>query len=738
DAGARVEAGAETEGLRQAVLGEAARRAAVIGARSAAAARRAVGDGRLEDALAEFDAELGAQALASLGAPLPELAPPLARLLEEEAATARQRVLEQLVSQARRRADEAIELDLDREFGEITEMLGRREYRAALARLAQAEAAAEEVVARLFASGVKSVVPEARDPRPPQSWLGEAAHSYRAALGKIRGRVARTVDDARDYALRALESYTPAAEGAPSLDEIAAALRAAAEEALAIPVADFPDEPGALSQTILRRAEEIAAEVAEREAERRAGVEAGVLAALAEALPRRDAAAAAAALGALPGGGGCRDPWLGLLVETAPLVEKVEEQALLAFERAAGQRIGVAVRGITREGVLARVDRGRRLLEFDAPAFSVALADLETRDVVARAGASAPAAAAAVLLFYAGDLDGAQALADEHAADPWAETVRGAVAGRRAELARIESGLESLAEDLLQRFDRAVAEARIAEAVELAESVLRDPGFRRLELVDRRLKELQRAAEQGRERLKVEEKRAVFRQRTGAEVVFGVDGGAELVYRFDSSREIDDFKLPGKEWAVRGGRLTSVPAGGGAKEARADLFVNRPGVTRPIPFDPAQPVRLRFDLELPYEEPTPALFGVRLFSVCFVIRSFEPDTFAGQANAWRGDLDDFAGQVFEPSLGETRPTRKGAGAVREFALERGNRYRVAVDWAPGSPTWCTLSVDENVVYKHRIAEKPQVSSLEIRSRTAIGIDELVLSGTLPGAGWSLK
>ncbi len=739
EAWARIQEHAQAEGLRQAVLAEVARRAERVALRCTSAARRAVGEGRFEDALAEFDAELEAQARVSLGAPPAGLAPPLARLLEEEAATARQRALEELVSPARRRADEAIELDLDREFGEVTEMLGRREYRAALARLAQAETAAEEVVTRLFGSGLRSVVPEARDPRPPPSWLGEAAHSYRAALAKIRGRVTRTVDDARDHALRALESFALAQDqGAPSREEIVAQLRAAAEEALAIPLEDFPGEPGALDETVLRRAQEICAESAEQETARRSAAEAGVLALLAEALPRRDAAAATAALRSLPEGSDCLDPWLGLLVEQAPLLEQVEEQALSAFERSAGQKIGVAVRGITREGVLARVDRGRRVLEFEVPAFSVALADLEARDIVARAGASAHPAAAAVLLFYAGDLDGAEALAGENAAQPWSETMRGAVAARRAELQRIEAGLESFAADLLARFDQAVAEARTAEAVELAESVLRDAALRRLDLVERRAKELQRAAEQGRERLKVEEKRAVFRQKTGAEVVFGEDGAAELVYRFDSSREIDDFKLPGREWSVRGGRLTSVPAAGSPKEARADLFVNRPGVMRPIPFDPAQPVRLRFDLELPYEEPTPALFGVRLFSVCFVVRSFEPGTSPGQANAWRGDLDDFAGHVFEPSLGETRPTKKGAGAVREFALERGNRYRVVVDWAPGSPTWCLLSVDENVVYKYRIAEKPQVSSLEIRSRTAITIDELVLSGTLTGAGWSLK
>ncbi|MFH0946932.1 MAG: hypothetical protein V2A76_17190, partial [Planctomycetota bacterium] len=55
-----------------------------------------------------------------------------------------------------------------------------------------------------------------------------------------------------------------------------------------------------------------------------------------------------------------------------------------------------------------------------------------------------------------------------------------------------------------------------------------------------------------------------------------------------------------------------------------------------------------------------------------------------------------------------------------------------VEWRPGSPSECVLAIDGDTIYRFRVQERPRVSDLEIRSRTAIVIDELLLIGTVPG------
>src|SRR5690606_6331534 len=212
---------------------------------------------------------------------------------------------------------------------------------------------------------------------------------------------------------------------------------------------------------------------------------------------------------------------------------------------------------------------------------------------------------------------------------------------------------------------------------------------------------------------RTERARDAARARTRAEVSFSDDGTVEIANGFRTTAELDDFELPGNEWAIRNDALTSVPAG--PAKGVTDLFVHRPGIERPLPFDPESPIHVSFDVEFPFEQGDPTLFGVRLLSTCFIVRSFGDSGVPGQVNAWRGDLDDFAGYVFEPSLGETRPRRKGV--PREHSIRRGERLRVEIEWQPSSSSSeVRLRIDGDVVYRFVDDERPRGAGLEIRSR----------------------
>lgn len=722
-------------GLRQAILDEARRRSALIAIRAQSAARQTVAAGGLERVVDRYDEEVDRQAASMLGAARNELPDAVLRRLDEAILPARQKVVEELLGPARRGADEAIEIDLEARLSDVLALLSERRYRECLERLDEADQDAEQRVAELFASAIVAIVPGARDPRPSAGWLAQASRSYRAAVTKIRGRVERMVSGSRELAMRALESQPIPEGGRQDRARVEEFLTALVERELGIPLPAFPQEPGELTRSIQTRAGEIHAELEARDLDRRRALEAGVVGRVEQALRARDLGGAVSALAPLDEVAGDRpplDPWLRHLVTGVGWLEEAEERALQSLERRVGQKTGFQVRGIFRQGVLSRVDRLAGKLLFRSPSFELALQDLPPAELLELAGPSTPPLAAALMLFFSGEIDQAERTLLVHEQEPWAAGFQQALKRRRRELEQQEQGQKSLAEQLLIEFDAALEKGRTRDAVRAAERLLYDPDLRRQKIVDARVREIHRALEQGRRDLKTDQRRAVVTERTAADVLFRDDGGVELSHRFDDQRELEDFQLPGSEWVIREGVLTSVRRGPTGNNDRRDLYVNRPGVVRGLPFDPDEKVRLAFDLALPYEQPVPSLLGIRLFSTCFVIRSFGPGSFPGQVNAWRGDLDDFRGHIFEPSLGETRPARRGAGAVRNFALERGGRYRVELEWNPGSPSECLLRIDGDVIYRFRVADRPRVAELEIRSRTPIQLEELLLVGVIPG------
>jgi hypothetical protein len=459
-------------------------------------------------------------------------------------------------------------------------------------------------------------------------------------------------------------------------------------------------------------------------------LEAGVVGDLEGALASRDFAAAEAAARSLGDPEGILDPWLRQLAEGTAHLDRIDDLAFRALEQRIGQQTGFTVRGILKSGTLRRVDRPARLLEFESPSFRVNYDELPAAEILALAGPSAPPRAAALLYFFGDEFERAEQLIARHADESWAREFGQALERHREVLRREQEERLTDAKELLENFDLAVERGIPEEVVAGAETLLQDPDLRRLAPVEQRLRELTLAAEAGRETLMVKRRRAVIRAKTAAEVRFSSPDQVELVHRFSNPAELDDFRLPGPEWSVRDDRLTSVRARPG--DSSPDLFTNRPGVVRRLPFELDRPVRAQFDLDLPYEQATPALVGVRLMSTCFAVRSFGEDSFAGQVNAWSGDLDDYGHYLYEPSLGDTRPSRKSAGPVRPFSFERGNRYRIIVEWQPGPPSECIFNVDGDIVYRYRVPERPRVSELEIRSRTPIVLDDLQLNGTIQG------
>ncbi len=714
-----------------AVIEEVERRAALIAVRAASSARRAVATGDFESAVEAFDSTVRATLLPEFGAARDDLPSELRDAVDGITSVERQRVEQELVSGVRRAADGAIALDLDRLLADLQVRLEGRDYRGIEAQIDDVARDIDARVLRCFVEGVQTIVPEAREPAPSDAWFATALQSYGSALKRIRLlRVERPIEGARALALGAIE--TAAAEedlDAATKEQIRGRLQATVEDALGVGLDEFPGEPGPITRALEEKAELLDQERMELERLRRLEIEARLRPALEDAYRARDVAAArrvAAELGAE-----VEDPWLALLVKGVDSFERLERAVWDAFDHDVGRKTGVRVRGILRQGVLRAVERGDRRLVFGSPAFNVDFAEIEPSEWVRLAGPLAPPLASALVLHFGDDGAGLALLAQRTEGEPEASSaIAPVLAQRNREQLNEASGREDRARAELEAFDRVLALGRADEYGRIADRILHDPDLRRVDVVAPRLAELRRARDKAARIEKVEARRAVVRRESAATVSFLPGDVVEFAYSFDTSRELDDFRLPGPEWAIRSGRLTSVPST--TKAGRADDFVNRPGVERVLPFDPNEPARVSFELDCPYEQPEPALVGLRIFSICFVIRSFGEEGGGGQVNAWSGDLDDFRGYVYEPAIGETKPAKRGAGPVREFTLKRGERYRVEVEWTPGTPSECLLKVDGDVVYRLRTADKPRKTTLEIRSKTPISLDDVRLRGVVAG------
>lgn len=705
---------------------EAVKRAGALAAAAATAARRAVAAGRIEEALAAFEAEAERRAQRDFGAAAAALPDLLASALDSALAVERGRA-ERLASDARRAVDAKFEESLGGFEARVHDRIDVRDFGGAAALLGPAAFALPEGASADFAAALRTVVPEAGDAPPSPAWHGAAAADWEAVRERLQRRLDRELAGVREQAAAALAAFAVEDDAEPSRAELERALATAVVRATGLAPEAIPGEPGAVAAALAARAGELEREIEERGAARRQKLESDVLDDVEIALSERDRTAALTALERLPAGGAIADPWLAWLAAAVPELDHLDRAALDAFAASVGSKVKVRTRdGIAREAVLKSVDREQRRLVLQSPAQIIALDDVTAADLAARAGAGAPARATALRSYVDGDLEGAARAAQ---AATGGEILRATVERARRERALDRAAREAEATRLLAEFDRALAAGEVAAELEAAEGLLKDDELRRVPAVKRRLAELRQAAAGARAAVAAAERQRAIASSSSAVVTFAADGTAEFRYAFDGAAELADFRLPGPSWSVAGGRLAAVPP---VETEGADVaaFRNRPGAVLPLPFDLERPVHVEFEVEFPYDGPDPGLLGVRVLGVCFVARAFPPAAgLLGQANAWSGDLDEFADHLYEPALGETHPRRRNALPVRAVRLERGNRYRFEVEWRPGAPAECSFKLDGEVVHLFRGGSLDRRAELEIRSLTPIAVDDLRLRGS---------
>jgi tRNA A-37 threonylcarbamoyl transferase component Bud32 len=731
--------------LRAEIEAEAMIRARRAGDEAAQAARAAIARGAIDAAAREFDRELDRALLVALGAPRDELGAGLGMITGSVFDAAREAAAEQ----ARR-----IALDADAGFDAAVERFG--EEIASLSRESGLLAAERRLAAardELDAAGIaafrtalaeswqnvrrepesasavatSTLAARASEAIPPAEWLAAARERAARALDVH----ARTLESAarvsQSAATRAIDDF---AAPLPEATDARLALRDAAASAAGIEaealLARFPD----LATHIEKRAVALETDRDERASSARRALEAEAAPALAAALSALDLAAARDVVAGL-GRGEVRDGWLGTLIAALPEVERTLERALADLESRASQTLRIATRTIVKEGSLSRVDRAARVLVFQKPAFEIAFSELALSEVEQRAGSAATPLARAVLRLLGGDHAGVAAALAGHEAAPWHAPLRAALDDAIEESARRARGESSAAEQALREYDEAMARGDPAAAGDIVTRILREPRLARQEAVRERRAELEKSLETGRAALEVERRRAALVAATRAAVRFLASGEVEVRHDFADPSELADFVTPGKEWRVDSGRLTCLHLLDREGVARIDLFRNRPGLVRALPFDSNRPWRVEFEAKLPLD-PRPGLFGVRVGAFCFVIRSFDDDAFEGQVNGWLGALDQFRDHLFEPALGETRPRKASAGTVRPFRLERGNRYRFVLRTQPGASAEVTLEVEGSVVYRAKPSGSLGPCEVEIRSEMPFEIEDLIAVGTVAG------
>jgi Protein kinase domain len=713
-------------------LREEIRLRSTILARAVAAFGRAeVGAGRFTTALASFDAEVKKRAEATFGGVPDSLHLDILSPLVDQTGPARDELTD-LVHRTQLAVAERIKSVVDAALEPASEALEQRKFDVVEAAIVAVESRLELLVRDGILRGIREVVPEAHTIQPPASWLQEAIAGARARCESTRSAIDIQSMLAEWEASQRLEAFAVEEDDPASDAEIAERARAVVVIALGGGASLYPARWPALEKAVEARVAEIIDERRTRRDAMRTEREAEWIARVADSLARGDASGA---LTVVPPGdrAAIQDPWLAALVAAALDLDAAQLEALRGFEGAMGRRERVATKGLVKEGTVARVDRSARRVSFTDPAFEVAMTELPVAELERRAAAAVTPRLRAVVAILAADVAAArQALKDSDFAD-WA------VAARRiteelavAEAAR-ERGEVSAAEALLARFDEALAANDRATAAELADELLKSPAAGRLPAVKSRRLELQRVRKEGQAALELERKRTAIRTATKATVVFEAGGETLWRYAFDDPAQLDDFELPGSEWQIVGGRLGSL----GLLDrsdlgSRIDLFRNRPGLRRSLPFtvDSLHGVRAEFELVLPLDPP-PGLIGVRVLSTCFVIRNFAEPGVGGQVNAWIGELDDFRDHLFDPSLGETRPKKPGGG-IRPFATERGSRYRFVITGRGGADAEWILEVEGEIAHRFRPGIEPRGTGLEIRVEMPCEIEELSLRGHVPG------
>jgi hypothetical protein len=311
--------------------------------------------------------------------------------------------------------------------------------------------------------------------------------------------------------------------------------------------------------------------------------------------------------------------------------------------------------------------------------------------------------------------------------EPWFRGATTALADLEAVRDGKARGDATAADALLKTVDDAATAPEVA--AEAAAKLIANSSYNRLPNVKTRLADLKRVRDLGQAAAERAKKRESVIAASKAKIEFEPDGRVRWIYDFEQAAQADDFTVSGKEWRVAGGRLSSlsaldpVPSGG-----RVDLFRNRTGVTRRLGVVVERGVAVELELVLPLE-PAPGLIGIRVGSTCFAIRNLPGG--GGQVNSWLGDLDDFRDYFFEPALGETRSKKSGGGG-KSYALERGNRYHVAIESsAGGEPEW-TLKIEGSEVYRWKPPGEQRASSFEFRTEMPCEIDDLTIRGYVAG------
>lgn len=709
---------------------EVERRTQDLSRAAESAARNEIAAGRFDNAFPAFERDVRGRVEGALGAPLEALPEPFARIHADALAGARGRV-ETALASARRNTEGAIVAELARRVAEVDAFLADYRVRSAAAANERIASEADATIRSIFDRGIREAIPGV-EPNPDATWLDRRADEWADEARVRETRVRARIEEAIAVASAAIDaaSLDPADEAPP--EEVRSRVVARIEEALGIGAKEALASAPEIEAAIARRLEAFERQRSQRRSAERARIEASLALSLARALEHGDIGAARAALGNLAVDS-ISDPWLTTLARGIDAIDAAQTAALAELDSHRGQRQKIVASGVTKEGLLESVDLAARRLRFVEPAFEVAIADLSSEELERRAGLAATPLARALPRVLRGDVEGARAAASGHESEPWFSGLAARLDALLVEREAATRGEADAVRGMLRNFDQELAAGDRGKAALIAEDILASPVSSRIDEVKQRRTELERVRKDGRLEMERERKRAKLTASTSAHVEFLPDGRVRFVHRFDRIEDAADLVLPGSEWRVVDGRLSALSMLDRSDlGARIDLFRNRPGIRRSMPFEitSTKPIRVEFELILPLD-PSPGLFGIRVLSTCFVLRTFPDQDGVGQVNGWQGDLDEFRDYLFDPALGETRP-RKSGGGWRPYALERGNRYRCVVEGSGGESAEWSLTIEGDVVHRFRIDKEPRGDDLELRSEMPCEFDELILEGSVAG------
>lgn len=706
-------------------------RARAMSSRARALAREALASGLVASGLERFESAVSERCVASFGASRSELPEEFTRILDGAMAEDRSTVEDwqsKIFESADARLDECV-----RELrASVERAVGQRDFVAADHTIGENARTESSVVEATLRGSLTLVIPEAR----PTTLDAEVIAVRTRSLAEAREALLNTVAVERRRVIAEGEEALRSAVISDALEsrgEIAAALAGQVAPTLEIAAAQIASQLPELSAKIEARAEEVerdrrlAAEV------RRATLESAWSAALTEAFSRFDLPAAERIVADNPGldPEHVADPWLSVLLSALPEWRRMEAEWIVSLSSQAGKRIRIATRSIVKEGIFDTVSKSERKLVFSQPAIEVPFSEVAADEFLRGAEATVAGAPRLAVLarYFAGDLDGARAALSGHEDAAWFAATN-AVVGE-ALLAREDAarGEASRAERQLAEFDAARTDGRSDVATRIAEELLRTPALSRQPGVRARRGELAKFVESGRAAREENERKQAFLRSTHARVEFAADATVTLLYDFSVDSMLDDITLPGNEWTLRDGKLSALAILDRREGTnRIDLFRNRPGLRITPPLDANRPLHVAVELALPLE-PAPGLVGLRLGSVCFVIRNFPDPSEPGQVVGYIGTLDEFRDYLFEPALGETRPHKSGGGGVRPFELERGNRYLIAIDLASGVDAEAVLSVEGETIYRFKIGAAKRSRECELRVEMPCELDDWKLGGT---------